>query len=31
MIIYTKNDCQPCKELKAWLDDHNIEYEERNI
>ena len=31
MIIYTKNDCQPCQELKAWLSDRNIEYEERNI
>lgn len=31
MIIYTKDNCQPCKELKAWLDDRNIEYEDRNI
>lgn len=31
MIIYTKNDCQPCQEVKAWLSAHNIEYEERDI
>lgn len=31
MIIYTKNDCQPCQEVKAWLSARNIEYEERDI
>lgn len=31
MIIYTKDNCQPCQELKAWLNNRNIEYEERNI
>ena len=31
MIIYTKTNCQPCRKVKAWLDKHNIKYEERNI
>lgn len=29
--IYTTPSCASCRKAKKWLDDHNIEYEEKNI
>ena len=29
--IYTTPSCSSCKKAKKWLDDHQIEYQEKNI
>ena len=29
--IYTTPSCASCRKAKAWLDEHNILYEEKNI
>lgn len=26
--VYTKDNCQPCKATKRWLDEHEVPYEE---
>ena len=31
VIVYSKNNCPGCLEIKAWLDGNDIEFEERNI
>ena len=31
VVVYTKNNCQPCTATKRKLNDMNIEFEERNI
>jgi glutaredoxin len=30
-IVYSSTTCTFCKQLKAYLDEQNISYEERNI
>jgi len=30
-IVYTSNTCGYCKQLKSYLEEQNIPYEERNI
>ena len=29
--IYTTPSCASCRKAKKWLEDHHIEYEEKNI
>ena len=29
--IYTTPSCSSCRKAKKWLDDHHIEYQEKNI
>ena len=31
MILYEYPKCSTCKKAKAWLDSHNISYQDRNI
>ena len=31
VIIYSKNNCQPCNLTKLYLAENDIEFEERNI
>jgi glutaredoxin-like YruB-family protein len=31
IIIYTQNECPPCKIVKMFLADHQVDYEEKNI
>jgi regulatory protein spx len=31
VTLYTSPSCTSCRKAKAWLEDHNIPYEERNI
>lgn len=31
MLFVEYPKCTTCKKAKKWLDDHNIEYEDRNI
>jgi regulatory protein spx len=31
VTIYTSPSCTSCRKAKAWLEEHNIEYRERNI
>jgi len=30
-IVYSSTNCNFCKQLKTYLDEQNISYEERNI
>lgn len=30
VVVYTAENCQPCRAVKRWLESNNIEYEERN-
>ncbi len=29
--LYVSSSCTSCRKAKAWLEEHNIEYNERNI
>lgn len=31
VIIYTTPSCASCRKAKSWLEEHNIEYVEKNI
>jgi thioredoxin reductase (NADPH) len=31
VIIYTSTGCGYCAQLKRWLDEHQVAYEERNV
>jgi glutaredoxin len=31
VIVYTSNNCPHCKQVKGFLSDQGIEFEERNI
>ena len=31
IIVYTQNDCPPCKIIKMFLDDYGFSYTEKNI
>ncbi|WP_347861175.1 transcriptional regulator SpxA [Salimicrobium sp. PL1-032A] len=31
VTLYTSPSCTSCRKAKAWLEEHNIEYTERNI
>lgn len=31
IIVYTQNDCPPCTFVKNDLNEHHIDFEERNI
>lgn len=31
IVIYTKNNCQPCRLTKAWLTSHGLRYIEHNV
>ncbi len=31
IIVYTQNDCPPCTFVKNYLNEHQIDFEERNI
>ena len=31
IVIYTKNNCQPCRLTKKWFTDHDIRYLEHNV
>ncbi|MBG3203459.1 glutaredoxin-like protein NrdH [Staphylococcus aureus] len=31
IIVYTHNDCPPCTFVKNYLNEHHIDFEERNI
>ncbi len=31
IIVYTQNDCPPCTFVKNHLNEHHIDFEERNI
>jgi glutaredoxin-like YruB-family protein len=31
IIVYTQNDCPPCKIIKMFLDDYGFAYTEKNI
>ncbi|AKA99085.1 glutaredoxin family protein [Staphylococcus aureus] len=31
IIVYTQNDCPPCIFVKNYLNEHQIDFEERNI
>ncbi|HDB7933939.1 TPA: glutaredoxin-like protein NrdH [Staphylococcus aureus] len=31
IIVYTQNDCPPCTFVKNYLNEHHIDFEERNI
>lgn len=28
VIVYSKEDCQPCRMVKRWLDKHEVKYTE---
>src|SRR5699024_3942838 len=30
VTLYTSPSCTSCRRVKAWLEDHNIEYNDRN-
>lgn len=29
--IFSKNNCQQCKMVKRWLDEHDVDYTEINV
>jgi glutaredoxin-like protein NrdH len=31
VIVYSQEGCRPCTEVKLWLKDKGIDFEERNI
>lgn len=31
LVIYTTPSCSSCRKAKKWLDEHRIEYDEKNI
>lgn len=31
VILYTSPSCTSCRKARAWLEEHNISYKERNI
>lgn len=31
IIIYTTPSCSSCRKAKKWLDDHHVEYQEKNL
>ncbi|EOA8501307.1 TPA: glutaredoxin-like protein NrdH [Staphylococcus aureus] len=31
IIVYTQHDCPPCTFVKNYLNEHHIDFEERNI
>lgn len=31
VILYTSPSCTSCRKARAWLQEHNIPYKERNI
>lgn len=31
VILYTASSCTSCRKAKAWLEEHQIPYKERNI
>jgi glutaredoxin-like protein NrdH len=31
VIVYTKNECPGCTQLKTFLDNNDVQYETRNI
>ncbi|MFC0522728.1 transcriptional regulator SpxA [Pontibacillus salicampi] len=31
ITVYLSPSCTSCRKAKAWLEEHNLEYEERNI
>lgn len=31
IIVYTQNDCPPCTFVKNYLNERQIDFEERNI
>ena len=31
VIVYSSPSCTSCRKAKAWLEEHNIPYKERNI
>ncbi|MGO5810514.1 glutaredoxin-like protein NrdH [Staphylococcus aureus] len=31
IIVYTQNDCPPCTFVNNYLNEHQIDFEERNI
>lgn len=31
VTVYTRSTCAPCKMLKAWLSNKQINYEEKNV
>ncbi|WP_243385710.1 transcriptional regulator SpxA [Bacillus kexueae] len=31
VTLYTSPSCTSCRKAKSWLEEHNIEYKERNI
>ncbi|HEI2158410.1 TPA: glutaredoxin-like protein NrdH [Staphylococcus aureus] len=31
IIVYTQSDCPPCTFVKNYLNEHHIDFEERNI
>lgn len=31
IIVYTQNDCPPCRFVKNYLNERQIDFEERNI
>jgi glutaredoxin-like protein NrdH len=31
VIVYSKNDCPYCQQLKKYFNDQNVAFEERNI
>ena len=31
VILYTSPSCTSCRKARTWLEEHNIEYKERNI
>lgn len=30
-VVYTSPSCQPCKMLKAWLKENNLEYIDKDL
>jgi glutaredoxin-like protein NrdH len=31
VVVYTQEGCRPCTEVKLWLKENGIDFEERNI
>ncbi|WP_342431203.1 glutaredoxin family protein [Neobacillus sp. FSL H8-0543] len=31
VVVYTQDGCRPCTEVKLWLKENGIDFEERNI
>ena len=31
VMVYTQNDCPPCKVVKMFLNEHQIPFQEKNI